>query len=148
MDETEFREKLASLIRAAKANNDTISQNDIDAAFRSADLSDEKKDEISAYFESEGIDVYTEEDSAGDSDDMDDDDDDLESDDDSDREDIDTEKEEVEAKIDYDNLSAEVNIEDPVKLYLKESDRFRCSRPIRKSQSHAASKTDALPTIS
>ncbi len=120
MDETEFREKLASLIRAAKANNDTISQNDIDAAFRSADLSDEKKDEISAYFESEGIDVYTEEDSAGDSDDMDDDDDDLESDDDSDREDIDTEKEEVEAKIDYDNLSAEVNIEDPVKLYLKE----------------------------
>ncbi|MDY2946222.1 MAG: RNA polymerase sigma factor RpoD [Lachnospiraceae bacterium] len=120
MDEKEFREKLASLIRAAKANNDTISQNDIDAAFRSADLSDEKKDEISAYFESEGIDVYTEEDSAGDSDDMDDDDDDLESDDDSDREDIDTEKEEVEAKIDYDNLSAEVNIEDPVKLYLKE----------------------------
>ena len=120
MDETEFREKIASLIRAAKANNDTISQNDIDAAFRSADLSDEKKDEISAYFESEGIDVYTEEDSAGDSDDMDDDDDDLESDDDSDREDIDTEKEEVEAKIDYDNLSAEVNIEDPVKLYLKE----------------------------
>lgn len=120
MDEKEFREKLASLIRAAKANNDTISQNDIDAAFSSADLSDEKKDEISAYFESEGIDVYTEEDSAGDSDDMDDDDDDLESDDDSDREDIDTEKEEVEAKIDYDNLSAEVNIEDPVKLYLKE----------------------------
>jgi RNA polymerase primary sigma factor len=120
MDEKEFREKLASLIRAAKANNDTISQNDIDAAFRSADLSDEKKDEISAYFESEGIDVYTEEDSAGDSDDMDDDDDDLESDDDSDREDIDTEKEEVETKIDYDNLSAEVNIEDPVKLYLKE----------------------------
>ncbi|MCH3998535.1 MAG: RNA polymerase sigma factor RpoD [Lachnospiraceae bacterium] len=120
MDEKEFREKLASLIRAAKANNDTISQNDIDAAFRSVDLSDEKKDEISAYFESEGIDVYTEEDSAGDSDDMDDDDDDLESDDDSDREDIDTEKEEVEAKIDYDNLSAEVNIEDPVKLYLKE----------------------------
>lgn len=120
MDEKEFREKLASLIRAAKANNDTISQNDIDAAFRSADLSDEKKDEISAYFEIEGIDVYTEEDSAGDSDDMDDDDDDLESDDDSDREDIDTEKEEVEAKIDYDNLSAEVNIEDPVKLYLKE----------------------------
>ena len=114
------QKRKSGLIRAAKANNDTISQNDIDAAFRSADLSDEKKDEISAYFESEGIDVYTEEDSAGDSDDMDDDDDDLESDDDSDREDIDTEKEEVEAKIDYDNLSAEVNIEDPVKLYLKE----------------------------
>lgn len=120
--EEEFQSRLDKLVREAHKKGDVLDSQKVIKAFSDLDLEDEKYDAINSYLESKGIDVLNVEE---DQDDVPDFDDEEPSDDeevpDSELELI--EKEELNAdntEGDEREGSDAVNIEDPVRMYLKE----------------------------
>ncbi len=119
--EEEFRLRLDRLVKQAKANGDVLDNKEVLHTFADLDLEDEKYDLITSFLESNGIDVLNlEEDDQNDVPVIEDDDDVVDDDEVPDEELELIEQEEVDADSDLDSGMDSVNIEDPVRMYLKE----------------------------
>ncbi len=116
----DFGERLEKLVALARKKGDVLDSGDVTAAFAGLDLDDEKLDAVGTYLESQGVDVLT----------MDDDlnIDDIPTDDVISDDDVPDDELEMIEKEDIDDLEDDsallgtdaVNIEDPVRMYLKE----------------------------
>ncbi len=117
--EDEFRLRLDKLVKQAKANGDVLDNKEVLHTFADMDLEDEKYDLITSFLESNGIDVLNlEEDDQNDVPVIEDDD--VVDDDEVPDEELELiEQEEVDTD-DLDSGMDSVNIEDPVRMYLKE----------------------------
>ena len=119
-DADEFQNRLEKLVAQAKKKGDVLDYQEVVKAFSDMDLEDEKYDLITAYLEGKGIDVLN----------LEDDQDsvpDLNDDEPVDEDEVpDEELEMIEQEgLDDDDLDAHaandaINIEDPVRMYLKE----------------------------
>ena len=119
--EEEFRLRLDRLVKQAKANGDVLDNKEVLHTFADLDLEDEKYDLITSFLESNGIDVLNlEEDDQNDVPVIEDDDDVVDDDEVPDEELELIEQEEVDTDGDLDSGMDSVNIEDPVRMYLKE----------------------------
>ncbi len=119
--EEEFRLRLDRLVKQAKANGDVLDNKEVLHTFADLDLEDEKYDLITSFLESNGIDVLNlEEDDQSDVPVIEDDDDVVDDDEVPDEELELIEQEEVDTDGDLDSGMDSVNIEDPVRMYLKE----------------------------
>ncbi len=119
--EEEFRIRLDRLVKQAKANGDVLDNKEVLHTFADLDLEDEKYDLITSFLESNGIDVLNlEEDDQSDVPVIEDDDDVVDDDEVPDAELELIEQEEVDTDTDLDSGMDSVNIEDPVRMYLKE----------------------------
>ncbi len=58
--QTQFREKLAYVLKLAKKNDNMIDQKDIDAAFAECSLSDDDMDSVTNFLEQQGIQINAE----------------------------------------------------------------------------------------
>lgn len=119
--QTQFREKLAYVLKLAKKNDNMIDQKDIDAAFAECSLSDDDMDSVTNFLEQQGIQINAESADDDDSADLLDDDDN----DDATASELaaieQSEREEAESEQNgLSDGSDVINIEDPVRMYLKE----------------------------
>ncbi len=119
--QTQFREKLAYVLKLAKKNDNMIDQKDIDAAFAECSLSDDDMDSVTNFLEQQGIQINAEGADDDDSADL------LEDDDNDDATASElaaieqSEREEAESEQNgLSDGSDVINIEDPVRMYLKE----------------------------
>ena len=119
--QTQFREKLAYVLKLAKKNDNMIDQKDIDAAFAECSLSDDDMDSVTNFLEQQGIQINAEGADDDESADLlnDDDNDDataseLAAIEQSEREEAESEQNGLSDGSDV------INIEDPVRMYLKE----------------------------
>ena len=120
-DADEFQTRLEKLVKQAKKKGDVLDYQEVLKTFQDMDLEDEKYDLITAYLESKGIDVLNLEEDQDDVPDLDDDD--HVDDDEVPNEELEMiEQEELDGEDDLDahGVGDAINIEDPVRMYLKE----------------------------
>ena len=120
-DADEFQTRLEKLVKQAKKKGDVLDYQEVLKTFQDMDLEDEKYDLITAYLESKGIDVLNLEEDQDDVPDLDDDD--HVDDDEVPNEELEMiEQEEMDGEDDLDahGVGDAINIEDPVRMYLKE----------------------------
>ena len=116
----DFGERLEKLVALARKKGDVLDSSDVTAAFAGLDLDDEKLDAVGTYLESQGVDVLRMEDDINI--------DDIPTDDVISDDDVPDDELEMIEKEDIDDLEDDsallgtdaVNIEDPVRMYLKE----------------------------
>ncbi len=117
----EFQARLEKLVKQAKKKGDVLDYQEVVKTFSDMDLEDEKYDLITTYLESKGIDVLNLEEDQDDVPDLDDDEP-VDEDEVPDEELEMIEQEEMDGEDDLDAHGAgdAINIEDPVRMYLKE----------------------------
>ena len=117
--EEEFQARLEKLVKQAKSNGDVLDSKEVLKSFADMDLEDEKYDLITSYLESKGIDVLNLEEDQNDVPDLEDEDN-VDDDEVPNEELALIEQEEAENELDLSSNMDVVNIEDPVRMYLKE----------------------------